>query len=123
MGRLKVAPPRLGRMPSRLSADRDSQGHSRTVEHWRGWYNLKRWRELRMRVFERDLFTCQRPECGRIEANTSLLVGDHIEAHQGNARLFWDERNVHTLCKPCHDKAKQAEEHRARFGVGHGARG
>lgn len=118
MGRLKSPPSRLGTLPSRLPSLRDAHGHSRAEEHWRGWYNLKRWRELRMRVFERDLFTCQTPECRKIEVNTSLLVGDHIREHRGNAELFWDEGNVQTLCKPCHDRLKQAAEAAARVGPG-----
>jgi 5-methylcytosine-specific restriction protein A len=35
---------------------------------------------------------------------------DHIEPHRGDDRLFWDENNLQTLCKGCHDEVKQAEE-------------
>lgn len=118
MGRLKSLPPRLPALPSRLPSTRDTYGHSRTEEHWRGWYNLKRWRELRMRVFVRDLFTCQAVGCGKIERDTSQLVGDHIREHRGDPALFWDETNVQTLCKPCHDSLKQAEEASRRVGPG-----
>ena len=75
---------------------------------WKRWYKTARWQALRLKVFLRDLFTCKR--CGRIEGNTSLLVCDHIKPHRGDERLFWDEANLQTLCKPCHDKLKQAEE-------------
>lgn len=27
-------------------------------------------------------------------------------------RLFWCDTNLQTLCKPCHDRVKQAEERR-----------
>jgi 5-methylcytosine-specific restriction endonuclease McrA len=77
---------------------------------WHGWYNTARWQELRMRVFTRDRFTCRMPGCGRLEGNTSRLVCDHIRAHRGDAALFWDEANLQTLCKPCHDGLKQTVE-------------
>ena len=77
---------------------------------WRAWYNTARWRVLRLKVMLRDLYTCQRQGCGRIEADTSRLVCDHVNAHRGDAALFWDESNLQTLCKPCHDTLKQREE-------------
>ena len=77
---------------------------------WKAWYKLARWRDLRLRIFRRDLYTCQRPRCGRVEVNTSLLVCDHVRPHRGDVRLFWDETNLQTLCKSCHDTIKQREE-------------
>lgn len=77
---------------------------------WKAWYKTARWQALRLKVFTRDLFTCQRPECRRLEGNTSKLVCDHIEPHRGDERKFWDESNLQTLCKACHDRLKQAEE-------------
>jgi 5-methylcytosine-specific restriction enzyme A len=75
---------------------------------WKAWYKLARWRVLRLKIFLRDLYTCRK--CKLVEGNTSLLVCDHIEPHRGDERLFWDETNLQTLCKGCHDKIKQAEE-------------
>lgn len=75
---------------------------------WRKWYKLARWQRLRLQVFARDLYTCQM--CGRVESNTSLLVADHRKPHRGDPVLFWLISNVQCLCKPCHDKDKQAEE-------------
>ncbi|WP_311270504.1 HNH endonuclease signature motif containing protein [Sphingobium sp. WCS2017Hpa-17] len=77
---------------------------------WRRWYSTERWRKLRIAIFERDGFTCQWPGCGRVEGNTSRLVADHKIKHRGDIRLFWDENNLQTLCKPCHDGAKQRAE-------------
>lgn len=77
---------------------------------WKRWYNTARWQALRVKTFERDLFTCQMADCGRLEGNTSLLVCDHKLPHRGDERLFWDEANLQTLCKSCHDTVKQAEE-------------
>lgn len=76
---------------------------------WRNWYKLKRWQDLRFRVFIRDGFQCQ-CGCRRIEGDTSLLVADHRKPHRGDERLFWDENNIQTLIKECHDSAKQKAE-------------
>lgn len=70
-----------------------------------------------MFVFERDLFTCQRPECRRIEANTSLLVGHHWKKHGGNREKFFNPDYVQTVCKKCHDSIIASEE-RAEHLVG-----
>lgn len=37
-------------------------------------------------------------------------VVDHIKAHKGNERLFWDQNNWQGLCKPHHDSTKQAQD-------------
>lgn len=39
-----------------------------------------------------------------------MLVADHRRRHNGDANLFWDEGNLQTLCKPCHDGPKQRAE-------------
>ncbi|MBR0855653.1 HNH endonuclease [Bradyrhizobium liaoningense] len=77
---------------------------------WKRWYKTARWQALRLTIFQRDLFTCQRPECGHLESSTALLVCDHKVPHRGDERLFWDENNLQTLCKACHDKIKQRDE-------------
>lgn len=79
---------------------------------WHGWYKTARWARLRLATFIRDLFTCQR--CGLVEGDTGRLVCDHINAHRGDARLFWDADNLQTLCMDCHDRLKQAEEQATR---------
>ena len=100
-GRLSVAAPRL------KAAGRVEIG-DRTRPDWHRWYNTQGWRRLRSLVLERDLFTCRM--CGRIEADTSQLVADHVLPHRGDDALFWDAGNVQTLCKGCHDGAKQKGE-------------
>jgi len=65
-----------------------------------------------MAVLVRDCFTCRMPGCGKVEGDTSQLVADHRRPHRGDERLFWDERNLQCLCKPCHDSTKQRQERR-----------
>lgn len=112
MGRLKGLPSRLAAPASRLAylADRPALDRNRDNQPWRKWYKTARWQKLRMAVLARDLFTCQWPGCGRIEADTSLLVADHRRPHRGDERKFWDERNLQCLCKPCHDGPKARAE-------------
>lgn len=115
MGRLKSLPPRLSAPASRLSylqGDRQAFDRDRDQQGWRRWYKTARWQKLRMSVLVRDLFTCQMPGCGKIEGDTSQLVADHRRPHRGDERLFWDERNLQCLCKPCHDSTKQRQERR-----------
>lgn len=114
MGKLKTLPSRLGKLAPTIgymAAPERTADAARTVATpWRKWYWTSRWRETRMRVFARDGFTCQRPGCGLMTANTSKLVCDHRQPHRGDEALFWDEGNLQTLCKPCHDRHKQREE-------------
>lgn len=102
----------LQRSDAQVSRARDA------AFEWRGWYKTARWQRLRWSVLVRDQFTCQWPGCGRLMADTSLLVADHRVPHRGNPDLFWDEANLQCLCKPCHDRAKQRAEARARAGGG-----
>lgn len=48
--------------------------------------------------------------CRKCPAPATII--DHILPHKGNQKLFWNRANWQPLCKPCHDRTKQAEEHR-----------
>lgn len=66
-----------------------------------------RWRKARA-GFLRDnplCVYCLRE--GRVEVAT---VVDHITAHRGDMRLFWDEANWQALCTSCHSSVKQRED-------------
>jgi 5-methylcytosine-specific restriction protein A len=83
----------------------DKDRYRDATQPWRSWYKLERWRRLRLAIFLRDGFTCAM--CGKLQGDTSKLACDHRQAHKGNSALFWDEANLQTLCKPCHDSRKQ----------------
>lgn len=113
---LKTLKPMVGMLAPRIKryAPGDEVERSRfrdETQAWRRWYKTSRWQKLRMSVLVRDLFTCQM--CGKIETDTSKLVGDHIEPHHGNEALFWDSSNIQCVCKACHDGEKQRQERRA----------
>ncbi|MGZ9812629.1 HNH endonuclease [Pseudoroseicyclus sp. H15] len=111
MGRLKTLKPELRRAPARLGfLPRDVE--ERRTNPLRHLYKTARWQRLRWKVLTRDLFTCRR--CHKLEADTSLLVADHVIPHRGDEALFWDEGNLQCLCTTCHDGAKQREEAAAR---------
>lgn len=120
MGRLVGLRPRVAALAPRLGyqpGDERARNRARIeAEPWRRWYRTARWRRLRLTIFARDLFTCQMEGCGRLEGDTSLLVCDHKTPHKGDRTLFWSERNLQTLCKPCHDSLKQREERRTQRG-------
>lgn len=118
MGRLKALPPRLSAMAPRIgyAAPVDEAERSRQrdgSQAWRRWYKTARWQKLRMDVLVRDLFTCQMPDCRRIDLRPGQLICDHVEPHHGNEASFW-AGPFQTLCKTCHDGAKQRAERRGR---------
>lgn len=71
----------------------------------RAWYRIKRWSDLRQRVYVRDGGRCRM--CGRVVAQ---FHADHIKPHGFDPVLFWDEANVQVLCEPCHNSDKQRVE-------------
>jgi len=79
---------------------------------WRAWYRTKRWRDLRIAVFARDAFRCQRTGqlvMGKYPAPGSP-VANHKRPHRGDPVLFWDMSNIETVAKSVHDSIIQAEE-------------
>ena len=115
MGKLKTAPPRIGRLAPRVGRVAESEADRSRVrdrsEPWRAWYKTARWQRLRWSVLVRDGFTCAM--CGRLEGDTSKLVCDHVDPHRGDEAKFW-AGPFQTLCKGCHDGEKQRSEAKAR---------
>jgi 5-methylcytosine-specific restriction protein A len=110
--KLHTLKPALSTLAPRIHAPR----HMRHVsEPGREWYKTRAWKKLRMQVFERDLFTCQWPQCKHPypQGNTSLLIGHHKTPHRGERARFFDEKNVQTVCKTCHDSYISSQERTA----------
>lgn len=90
-------------------AFRPSMDHrSDQAKQYRHLYG-RRWRNYRERYLREHplCVMCQRE--GRI---TPAKVVDHITDHKGCLDLFWDADNHQPLCKPHHDRDKQAETHK-----------
>jgi 5-methylcytosine-specific restriction protein A len=61
----------------------------------------------------RAAYLAKHPLC-RMHAELGEIVPaslvDHITPHRGDMTLFWQSSNWQSLCKPCHDGAKQRLE-------------
>jgi 5-methylcytosine-specific restriction protein A len=67
-----------------------------------------KWRRARL------AFLALHPLCATCQARGRVVpatIVDHVVPHRGDQRLFWDEANWASACKPCHD-AKTALEGR-----------
>ena len=125
MGRLKQVKPQVGtlRPAIKMLSQRPAGGSwQRENPEERQFYKTARWQRLRMVVLARDLFICQWPGCGRLVADTSQLVADHIVPVRIAPEAKWDEANLRCLCKECHDGPRQVQE-AAIYGPGGRMRG
>jgi 5-methylcytosine-specific restriction protein A len=74
---------------------------------YRAWYKSKRWQRLRQHQLAKHPY-CQ---CPHHEGKKLLAdVVDHKTPHKGNERLFFDDRNLQSMTKQCHDSHKQSME-------------
>lgn len=64
-------------------------------------YNT-RWRKARAAYLK------QFPACRMCNQPATLV--DHVIAHRGDDRLFWDMHNWQPLCTSCHSRNKQRQE-------------
>ncbi|WP_282352882.1 HNH endonuclease signature motif containing protein [Pseudomonas sp. PS01303] len=96
----------LQTQPSRLAnINPDSWRAGKQTAAQRG-YGYK-WQKARVGWLE------QHPLCVYCERNGLVTAGtivDHIVEHRGDQALFWARSNWQTLCQPCHDIVKKAEE-------------
>lgn len=70
-------------------------------------YRTKQWKDLRAAHLAANPLCVWCREEGR---TTGATVCDHILAHRGDAALFFDPRNLQSLCKPHHDGAAQRRD-------------
>lgn len=68
-------------------------------------YDSRRWRTLRLAVFQRDLYVCQ--ACGGLctgigRDDPEAPECDHKTPHRDDPDLMWDMDNLQTLHKRCH---------------------
>lgn len=118
MSRLRSLPSRIGAAPSRIGRPPEATGsvkRDRFNAPWRSWYGTARWQKLRLEVFERDGYICQRTGiiCAGKHPASGSPTANHKIPHRGDPALFWDPNNVETVTKEVHDKIIQAEEAKA----------
>jgi 5-methylcytosine-specific restriction protein A len=95
----------LGRCDVHRSEQRQHEDARRGNANARG-YNT-RWQKARATWLRRHPLCNRCDQLGKVVAAT---VVDHIIAHEGDQDLFWDTGNWQSLCQPCHDGWKQAQE-------------
>ena len=72
-----------------------------------GWHkgkaiDRKRWRKVRLTIFERDGYRC------RVCGNAGMLECDHIRPlHWGGS--MWSPSNLQTICRGCHIRKTSTE--------------
>lgn len=72
-------------------------------------YRTKAWHRLRT-ITLRDNPLCV--YCEQLGRLTPATVVDHVVPHKGDEGLFYDQGNLQSLCKPCHDSVKARQEAR-----------
>jgi len=110
--RVNLAPSRIGRAPRHTGS---TPKRERNNVAWRAWYSSKAWHELRLKVFERDGYVCQRTGviCAGKHPAPDSPTANHKVRHNGDPALFWNPDNVETVTKEVHDTVIQAEEAKA----------
>lgn len=76
---------------------------------WKHLYNTALWKKLRLNQLTKSPICCYCEKQGRIEAAT---VVDHIKPHKGDEILFYNPRNLQSMCKQHHDSTKAREENK-----------
>jgi 5-methylcytosine-specific restriction endonuclease McrA len=69
-------------------------------------HGTARWQRIRHDQLTREPL-CR--YCAAMGRDTPATVADHIEPHRRDPEKFWHGA-LQSLCAPCHDGAKQAEE-------------
>jgi len=83
--------------------------HSRGTSAQRGYGY--RWQQARRAFLAEHPLCVECEKDGKVSPATEV---DHIQAHNGDDRLFWDRSNWQGLCKECHSRKTARED--GRFG-------
>ena len=74
---------------------------------YRALYKTARWRKMRAAQLARQPL-CQ--HCQAQGRDVAATVANHVIPHRGDMKLFWDETNLGSECKPHHDGLIQRQE-------------
>lgn len=92
--------------PTAAEAERQRDAERRAALATRRLYSTARWQAIRAQQL-RDERLCR--VCIKQGIATLATVCDHEQPHCGDVDRFWSGP-FQSLCKPCHDSAKQREE-------------
>ena len=71
------------------------------------YYSTAEWKRLRRSQLQAKPFCAY---CLQLEIKIPATIVDHVTPHKGNKALFFNPLNLQSLCKTCHDSAKQRLE-------------
>lgn len=74
---------------------------------YRRLYGTKEWFRLRHHQLQAHRWCVF---CAAVGRRTVATIVDHKTPHRGDEQLFFDPANLQSLCKTCHDGAKQQLE-------------
>lgn len=74
-------------------------------------YHSPAWQRARVHVLIRDHYLCQ--ECKRQGVITRASTVHHKEHAKDNPERFFDEDNLESICKACHNKEHPEKTQRA----------
>jgi len=94
-------------MPRARNCARFFYGQKMSVPSYKKLYSTKQWYRLRHYQLKQSPLCIFCQKLGRIQA---AQIVDHIEPHRGDKQKFFDANNLQSLCKLCHDGAKQQLE-------------
>ncbi|WP_288746325.1 HNH endonuclease [uncultured Enterococcus sp.] len=77
------------------------------------FYLTAEWRQKRIEILERDHYECLwcKAEGKLTTQYDAILEIDHIKELETHPELAWDNDNLQTLCRSCHNK----KHHRFEF--------
>jgi len=74
---------------------------------WHKWYGLARWQRLRAIQLRMHPLCAM---CAESDFVIPATVVDHIMPPRGSEQLFWDSKNLQSLCLSHHNSSKQQIE-------------
>jgi 5-methylcytosine-specific restriction protein A len=88
------------------SQEKIKQAQKQRVNKWLPMYKNVRWQRMRLNQLAKEPLCC---ECLKENRLTPATVADHIKPHGGDPALFYDPRNLQSMCEH-HHSIKSAKE-------------
>lgn len=96
----RVLRPAWTRTSPRLKQEQDARRAARRVKNplVTAMYASPEWKRLRRHVL------LEQPICDTRLCGARAVIVDHRTPHRGSPVLFFDRKNLHGVCKQCHDR-------------------